>query len=392
MSCGWGFLMAIPMSPISATRIRRPPRSGGRTASALDRAAFITRRILHPMNSSVNPAARGVGRLRSWLLPAHRRDKLVLDVHGTIPGPARQDEDGTARDRDNLSCRIHNFAGHHRDRAASMNEASFRDQFAIGCKDRSEIVDLQIEGRKGGGRGNDGHRGDRDRCVRQQCQGPTVDHAEGIEKPSGDRHGNRHLPLRETDAANSHETKYRWRKAPVDEAAHQLNPGRRVPDLLPVDLALRRGQMGSWLPVSSDRRGLLAGERLRERGWNRAEDATRRGMGEKSPPAVLDKRLGQAGGARLVNQAAARDQDLAAYPGRSQEVDRELRGGDGGTRRRAGENRAAEWRIRDGRQRAGEEDAGSGLPPGTRGHRKRRLAQADIGGSETRQRANRRFG
>ena len=150
--------------------------------------------------------------------------------------------------------------------------------------------------------------------------------------------------------------------------------------------------MRSGLPVSSDRRGLLAAERLRDRGWNRGEDATRRGVGEKTPTAILDKRLGQAGGARLVNQAAACDQDLAPYPGRSQEVDREFRGGDRGPRRRARENRAAEWRVRDERQGAGEEDAGSGLPPGAGGHRKRRLAQADIGRSETGQRADRRFG
>src|SRR5256714_6908150 len=150
--------------------------------------------------------------------------------------------------------------------------------------------------------------------------------------------------------------------------------------------------MRSWLPIGSDRRGLLAGERLRDRGWNRSEDATRRGMGEETPPAILDKRFGQAGGARFVNQAAARDQDLAPYPSRSQEVDREFRGGDGGTRRRAGENRAAEWRIRDERQRAGKEDAGSGLPPGTRGHSEGGLAQADISRSEARQRADRRFG
>src|SRR5437764_13615706 len=124
MSCGWGFLMAVPMSPINATRIRRPPRSGGRTASALDRAEFITRRILHPMNSSVNPAARGVGRLRSWLLPAHRRDKLVLDVHGTIPGTARQDEEGTAGDLDKLYLRILNSAVQHRVQVDMMIVAS----------------------------------------------------------------------------------------------------------------------------------------------------------------------------------------------------------------------------------------------------------------------------
>src|SRR5207302_2310678 len=109
-------------------------------------------------------------------------------------------------------------------------------------------------------------------------------------------------------------------------------------------------------------------------------------------PPGLDDRCRQAGGARVMNQAPARDQDRAEDPSRTKEVDREFRGGDRGARWRARENRAAEWRIRHEGQRPGEKDAGAGLPPGTRWHRKRGLAQADVGGSKTRQRADRRLG
>ena|SRR5205809_1271020 len=90
-------------------------------------------------------------------------------------------------------------------------------------------------------------------------------------------------------------------------------------------------------------------------------------MGEQASPAILDKSLCEASGAGFMNQATARDQDLAPDPGWTQKVHREFRGGNSGTWWRAGQNRATERRIRHECERPSEEDPGPRLPQGLAG-------------------------
>src|SRR5438128_11258854 len=72
---------------------------------------------------------------------------------------------------------------------------------------------------------------------------------------------------------------------------------------------------------------------------------------------------------------ASRDQDLAPDPGWTQKVDREFRGGNSGTRWRAGQNRATKRCISHECERPSDEYTSTRLPTRARMHRECSLAR-----------------